>query len=395
MFKVARLNPIASIGTDLFTGKYEMTENLAEASAVLVRSASMHELELPDGLLAIARAGAGVNNIPLDECAKKGIVVFNAPGANANGVKEMVLAGMLLAARDIYGGITWIRENKDEADIAKLAEKAKKNFAGTEIQGKTLGVIGLGAIGALVANASLNLGMHVMGYDPYISVEGAWSLDHHVQRVNNLDDIYANCDYITIHVPAMDGTIGMIDEAAIAKMKDGVVFLNFACDLLVKEEAMAAALESGKVHRYVSDFANPVSANMKNAIILPHLAASTAESEDNCAVMAVRELMNYLEAGNIVNSVNFPRTDLGPIRGTGRISIFHKNIPNMIGQITAILYENGINIENMTDKSRGEYAYGLIDVDCEFSADLADKIRAIDGVSRVRLIEAKNFCKKF
>ena len=395
MFKVARLNPIASIGTDLFTGKYEMTENLAKASAVLVRSASMHELELPDGLLAIARAGAGVNNIPLDECAKKGIVVFNAPGANANGVKEMVLAGMLLAARDIYGGITWIRENKDEADIAKLAEKAKKNFAGTEIQGKTLGVIGLGAIGALVANASLNLGMHVMGYDPYISVEGAWSLDHHVQRVNNLDDIYANCDYITIHVPAMDGTIGMIDEAAIAKMKDGVVFLNFARDRLVKEEAMAAALESGKVHRYVSDFANPVSANMKNAIILPHLAASTAESEDNCAVMAVRELMNYLEAGNIVNSVNFPRTDLGPIRGTGRISIFHKNIPNMIGQITAILYENGINIENMTDKSRGEYAYGLIDVDCEFSADLADKIRAIDGVSRVRLIEAKNFCKKF
>lgn len=395
MFKVARLNPIASIGTDLFTGKYEMTENLAEASAVLVRSASMHELELPDGLLAIARAGAGVNNIPLDECAKKGIVVFNAPGANANGVKEMVLAGMLLAARDIYGGITWIRENKDEADIAKLAEKAKKNFAGTEIQGKTLGVIGLGAIGALVANASLNLGMHVMGYDPYISVEGAWSLDHHVQRVNNLDDIYANCDYITIHVPAMDGTIGMIDEAAIAKMKDSVVFLNFARDLLVKEEAMAAALESGKVHRYVSDFANPVSANMKNAIILPHLAASTAESEDNCAVMAVRELMNYLEAGNIVNSVNFPRTDLGPIRGTGRISIFHKNIPNMIGQITAILYENGINIENMTDKSRGEHAYGLIDVDCEFSADLADKIRAIDGVSRVRLIEAKNFCKKF
>lgn len=395
MFKVARLNPIASIGTDLFTGKYEMTENLAEASAVLVRSASMHELELPDGLLAIARAGAGVNNIPLDECAKKGIVVFNAPGANANGVKEMVLAGMLLAARDIYGGITWIRENKDEADIAKLAEKAKKNFAGTEIQGKTLGVIGLGAIGALVANASLNLGMRVMGYDPYISVEGAWNLDHHVQRVNNLDDIYANCDYITIHVPAMDGTIGMIDEAAIAKMKDGVVFLNFARDLLVKEEAMAAALESGKVHRYVSDFANPVSANMKNAIILPHLAASTAESEDNCAVMAVRELMNYLEAGNIVNSVNFPRTDLGPIRGTGRISIFHKNIPNMIGQITAILYENGINIENMTDKSRGEYAYGLIDVDCELSADLADKIRAIDGVSRVRLIEAKNFCKKF
>lgn len=395
MFKVTCLNPIASIGTDLLGEKYEMTKELAEANAVLVRSASMHELELPEGLLAIARAGAGVNNIPLEECAKKGIVVFNAPGANANGVKEMVLAGMLLAARDIYGGITWIRENKGEADIAKMAEKAKKNFAGTEIQGKTLGVIGLGAIGALVANAALNLGMRVMGYDPYISVEGAWNLDHHVQRVNNLDDIYAKCDYITIHVPAMDGTIGMIDEAAIAKMKDGVVFLNFARDLLVKEDAMAAALESGKVRRYVSDFANPVSVNMKNAIVLPHLAASTAESEDNCAVMAVKELMNYLEAGNIVNSVNFPRTDLGPIRGTGRISIFHKNIPNMIGQISAVLYENGINIENMTDKSRGEYAYGLIDVDCELTADLADKIRAIDGVSRVRLIGAKNFCKKY
>ena len=395
MYKYHCLNPISQVGLDQLTEEYTPVNEAKEADAILVRSAVMHEMEFSKDLKAVARAGAGVNNIPLERCAEEGIVVFNTPGANANGVKELVLAGMLLAARDIYGGITWIRENKDEADIAKLAEKAKKNFAGTEIQGKTLGVIGLGAIGALVANASLNLGMHVMGYDPYISVEGAWSLDHHVQRVNNLDDIYANCDYITIHVPAMDGTIGMIDEAAIAKMKDGVVFLNFARDLLVKEEAMAAALESGKVHRYVSDFANPVSANMKNAIILPHLAASTAESEDNCAVMAVRELMNYLEAGNIVNSVNFPRTDLGPIRGTGRISIFHKNIPNMIGQITAILYENGINIENMTDKSRGEYAYGLIDVDCEFSADLADKIRAIDGVSRVRLIEAKNFCKKF
>ena len=386
MFKVARLNPIASIGTDLFTGKYEMTENLAEASAVLVRSASMHELELPDGLLAIARAGAGVNNIPLDECAKKGIVVFNAPGANANGVKEMVLAGMLLAARDIYGGITWIRENKDEADIAKLAEKAKKNFAGTEIQGKTLGVIGLGAIGALVANASLNLGMHVMGYDPYISVEGAWSLDHHVQRVNNLDDIYANCDYITIHVPAMDGTIGMIDEAAIAKMKDGVVFLNFARDLLVKEEAMAAALESGKVHRYVSDFANPVSANMKNAIILPHLAASTAESEDNCAVMAVRELMNYLEAGNIVNSVNFPRTDLGPIRGTGRISIFHKNIPNILAGLTSNVSSTGVNISNMLSKSKKDFAYTILDTDSSITDDVVNAIKAIDGVIRVRVI---------
>lgn len=395
MFRVTCLNPIASVGTDLFAEKYQMTENFAEADAVLVRSASMHELELPEQLLAIARAGAGVNNIPLEECAKRGIVVFNAPGANANGVKEMVLAGMLLAARDIYGGISWIRENKADENIAKMAEKQKKQFAGTEIQGKTLGVIGLGAIGVLVANSALNLGMRVMGYDPYISVEGAWNLDHNVGRVNDLNEIYANCDYITIHVPAMEGTFGMIDAEAISKMKDGVVFLNFARDLLVDENAMAAALEAGKVRHYVSDFANPVSVNMKNSIVLPHLAASTAESEDNCAVMAVRELRKYLEEGNIINSVNYPRIDLGPIRAIGRLAIFHKNIPNMIGQISTTLSGCGVNIAHMTDKSRGEFAYGLVDVDNELGKDVLDKIRAIEGVTRVRLISAKNFCKKF
>lgn len=394
MFKVTCLNPIASVGTDLLTDKYEMTDSLAEADAVLVRSASMHELELPERLLAVARAGAGVNNIPLEACAEKGIVVFNAPGANANGVKEMVLAGMLLAARDIYGGIRWIRENKAEENIAKMAEKQKKNFAGTEIQGKTLGVIGLGAIGVLVANAALNLGMRVMGYDPYISVEGAWNLDHNVRRINDLQEIYRRCDYITIHVPAMEGTIGMVDEEAISQMKEGVVFLNFARDLLVDETAMAKALESGKVSRYVSDFANPVSVNMKNSIVLPHLAASTAESEENCAMMAVRELRKYLEEGNIVNSVNYPRTDLGPLKSAGRLAVFHKNIPNMISQISTTLSGFGVNIDHMSDKSRGEHAYALIDVDTVLNGEVIKQICAIEGVCRARLISAKNFGKK-
>ena len=395
MYKIYCLNNISPEGLALLTDNYEVTENIDEADAILVRSADMHEMEVPANLKAVARAGAGVNNIPLDKFAEAGIAVFNTPGANANAVKELVLAGMLLASRDIIGGVAWVRDNADDENVGKAAEKAKKQFAGGEILGKTLGVIGLGAIGKLVAQSAEALGMKVIGYDPAMDEITVHEQISPTVEFADLPKVLKESDFITIHVPALPATKGMINADAIAQMKDGVVFLNFARDLLVKEEAMAAALESGKVHRYVSDFANPVSANMKNAIILPHLAASTAESEDNCAVMAVRELMNYLEAGNIVNSVNFPRTDLGPIRGTGRISIFHKNIPNMIGQITAILYENGINIENMTDKSRGEYAYGLIDVDCEFSADLADKIRAIDGVSRVRLIEAKNFCKKF
>lgn len=394
MFKYTCLNPIAEVGTSLFTSEYEKTENLQEADAVLVRSAVMHDLDLPKDMLAIARAGAGVNNIPLEKCADKGIVVFNSPGANANGVKEMVFAGMLLAARDINGGINWIHDNQDNPDITKQAEKQKKAYVGTEIRGKTLGVIGLGAIGVLVANAALELGMRVMGYDPYISIEGAWNLDHHVSRINNLDEIYENSDYITIHVPAMDSTIGMINKEAISKMKDGVVFLNFARDLLVDEEAMAEASESGKVKHYVSDFPNPVSVKMKNAIVTPHLGASTIESEDNCAVMAVREIMNYLENGNIINSVNFPRVDLGPIRGNARLSMIHKNVPNMIGQITAVLSSCGINIANMANKSRGEYAYTLIDVECSICPDMMEKLKAIENMTRVRLISDSCLCTK-
>jgi len=387
MFKIKCLNPIAAVGTDLLGEAYEVTQDFQEAEGVLVRSASMHEMELPESLLAIARAGAGINNIPLEACARKGIVVFNSPGANANGVKELVLAGMLLAARDINGGINWVHENQENPDIAKLAEKEKKNFAGTEIQGKTLGVIGLGAIGVLVANAARNLGMKVMGYDPYISIEGAWNLDHHVQRVKDLTGIYANCDYITIHVPAMDGTIGMINQEAIGQMKDGVVFLNFSRDLLVNEADMTEALTSGKVRSYVTDFPNSVSAKMPNAIVIPHLGASTEESEDNCAVMAVKELKCYLEHGNIRNSVNFPQTDLGPIQGVGRLAIFHKNIPNMIGQISTTLSACGVNIANMTDKSKGEFAYSLIDVECGLCDDMVEKLNAIDGVYRVRVIK--------
>ena len=387
MYKVHCMNVIAKAGTDKLGDGYELTDKLEDADAVLVRSASMHELELPEGLMAIARAGAGVNNIPLEECAKRGIVVFNTPGANANGVKELVLAGMLLAARDISGGIQWVHENADDPEVAKKTEKNKKGFAGTEIGGKTLGVIGLGAIGVLVANAARNLGMRVLGYDPYISIEGAWNLDHHVRRVNDLDTLLEESDYITIHVPAMDSTKGMIDAAAIGKMKEGTVFLNFARDLLVDEEAMAAALESGKIRHYVSDFPNALSVKMKNAIVVPHLGASTEEAEENCAVMAAKEIRQYLEEGNISNSVNFPKIDLGPMKSESRLAIFHKNIPNMIGQISTTLSSSGVNIANMSDKSKGEFAYSLIDAESHIDQEVLDRLKAIEGVYRVRKIQ--------
>jgi D-3-phosphoglycerate dehydrogenase len=387
VYKVHCMNVIAKAGTDKLGDGYELTDKLENADAVLVRSASMHELELPEGLMAIARAGAGVNNIPLEECAKKGIVVFNTPGANANGVKELVLAGMLLAARDISGGIQWVHENASDPEVAKKTEKKKKGFAGTEIGGKTLGVIGLGAIGVLVANAARNLGMKVLGYDPYISIEGAWNLDHHVRRVNDLDTLLEESDYITIHVPAMDSTKGMIDAAAIGKMKEGTVFLNFARDLLVDEEAMAAALESGKVRHYVSDFPNALSVKMKNAIVVPHLGASTEEAEENCAVMAAKEIRQYLEEGNISNSVNFPKIDLGPMKSESRLAIFHKNIPNMIGQISTTLSSIGVNIANMSNKSKGEFAYSLIDAESHIDQEVLDRLKAIEGVYRVRKIQ--------
>lgn len=387
MFKYNCLNPISTVGLENFTADYEKTEDVNEADGILVRSASMHEMELPENLLAIARAGAGVNNIPLDACAQKGIVVFNTPGANANGVKELVIAGMLLASRDVVGGIEWVKENKEDANIAKTAEKAKKNFAGTEIQGKKLGIIGLGAIGVKVANVARHMGMEVYGYDPYVSVDAAWNLSRDVKHVLNVEEIFETCDIITIHVPLMDSTKGMINADAIAKMKDGVILLNFARDLLVDEKAVLDAIKAGKVRKYVSDFPNPTTAGQEGVIVIPHLGASTEESEDNCAKMAVKELMNYLENGNIVNSVNYPNCDMGICSQAGRVAIFHKNVTNMISQFTTVLGNKGINITDMTNKSKGEYAYTMFDLESAVSADIVEQLAAIEGVFRVRVVK--------
>lgn len=380
-------NAISKYGTDRLTADYALTDDLARAEGVLVRSAALHETEFGDSLLAIARAGAGVNNIPLDRCANEGIVVFNTPGANANGVKELVIAGLLLAARDVVGGIEWCKENKEDANIAKTVEKAKKAFAGYEIKGKKLGVIGLGAIGAEVANTAAALGMEVYGYDPYISINAAWALSRDVKHITSVDTIYQECDYITVHVPLLDSTRGMINGQTIGQMKDGVVVLNFARDLLVDDDAMAAALETGKVRRYVTDFPNPKSVAMKNVIAIPHLGASTEESEDNCAKMAVEELMDYLENGNIRNSVNYPNCDMGVCHAASRVAVLHLNVPNMIGQITGILASGNVNISDMTNKSRDKYAYTLLDLENPAEEDMVEKVKAIKGVLRVRVIK--------
>lgn len=387
MFQLNCLNPISKVGLKNLTADYQITENVNDADGILVRSAAMHDMELSDKLLAVARAGAGTNNIPLDKCAEKGIVVFNTPGANANGVKELVLAGMLIAARDVVGGIEWVKANTSDENIAKTAEKEKKNFAGTEIMGKRLGVIGLGAIGAKVANAAIALGMEVLGYDPYLSVNAALSLSRHVEVTSNVDDIYAQCDYITVHVPLLDSTKGMINKEAIDKMKDGVIILNFARDLLANESDVLAAIESGKVARYVSDFPNPTTAGKKGCIVIPHLGASTEESEDNCAVMAVAEMMDYLENGNIKNSVNYPACDMGVCTKAGRVAIFHKNIANMITKFTGEFGTKGINISDMTNKSRGEYAYTMIDIEAPATEEIIKELEAIDGVFRARIVK--------
>lgn len=387
MFHYHCLNPIAQVGLDGFNANYVKTNTVDNADGILVRSASMHDMDLPDSLLAVARAGAGVNNIPLDKCAEKGIVVFNTPGANANGVKELVIAGMLLASRDIVGGINWAVEDAADENIAKATEKEKKKFAGTEIEGKKLGVIGLGAIGVKVANTAVHLGMEVLGYDPYVSVNAAWNLSRSVKHVFHVDEIFTECDYITVHVPLMDSTKGMINEEAISKMKDGVILLNFARDLLADEKAILAGIEAGKIRRYVTDFPNPTTAGQKGCIVIPHLGASTEESEDNCAVMAVKELKEYLENGNIVNSVNYPNCDMGVPAQAGRIAIAHKNIKNMIGKFSTILGDNGINITDMTNKSRGEYAYSMLDLENPVNEDIVAELRAIDGVFRVRVVK--------
>ena len=384
MFQYHCLNPIANVGLDLFGQEYKKTDDISEAQAVLVRSAAMHDMELPEQLCAVARAGAGVNNIPLEKCAEQGIVVFNTPGANANGVKELVFAGMLLASRDITGGINWVLENQDSETISKDVEKAKKAFAGCEIAGKKLGVIGLGAIGVKVANAATHMGMEVYGYDPFISVNAAWNLSRNVKHINNVEDIYQECDYITIHVPLLDDTRKMLNKEAFAKMKEGVVILNFARDLLVDEEDILEAIKEGKVKKYVSDFPNSTTAGKEGCIVIPHLGASTEESEDNCAV---EEVMDYLENGNIRNSVNFPRCDMGVCAGAGRVAILHRNQKGIIGKYTAVMGDNNINISDMTNKSRGNFAYSLLDIDSPVTEAAIEQLEKIESVLRVRVIK--------
>ncbi len=386
MYKYYCLNPISDVGLEKLTEEYVPAGTMEKADAVLVRSANLHDTEFSKNLKVIARAGAGVNNIPLERCAEEGIVVFNTPGANANGVKELVIAGMFLASRDIIGGINWVQENEEDGNIAKDAEKAKKAFAGCELEGKKLGVIGLGAIGVLVANAATNLGMDVYGYDPYVSVDSAWRLSRSIHHAKTVDELYQDCDYITIHVPAMEQTKGMIDKDAIGLMKKGVVVLNFARDVLVDEEAMVDALLSGHVKHYVSDFPTPVTAGVKGAIVIPHLGASTEESEDNCARMAVKQLRDYLENGNIKNSVNYPNCDMGVKGDNTRILLLHRNVPNMIGQFTKILAKDNMNIADLTNKSKGKYAYTMIDLDSPVSDSVADELSQVKEVLRVRVI---------
>ena len=387
MFTYHCLNNISEVGLKHMPDDFKEVDSIDEADAVLVRSANMKDMELPDKMIAIGRAGAGVNNIPLDICSEKGIVVFNTPGANANGVKELVIAGMLLASRDIVGGIEWLEKQESTEDLPKRVEKQKQQFAGNEINGKKLGIIGLGAIGVMVANAAVNLGMKVFGYDPFISVQAAWSLSRNIRHVTDINEIYSDCDYITIHVPLSNETRGMIGKEAISKMKEGVVLLNFARDALVDEEAIIEGLKSGKVKKYVTDFVTPAVAHAKNTLVTPHLGASTMESEENCAEMAVNEIVDYLENGNIKNSVNYPACDVGVCTSVGRVAITHKNIPNMLSRFTGVLGNAGINISYLTNKSRGAYAYSIIDTNDTLTEDVVDGLNQVDGVFKVRVIK--------
>ena len=389
--KIYCLNKIAKVGTDRFRTGYSLTDNMEEAAGVLVRSADMKSMALPEGLRAIARAGAGVNNIPIDRCSEAGIVVFNTPGANANSVKELVLCGLLLSARDVVGGINWVKSNSADENIAADTESAKKQFSGHEIQGKTLGIIGLGAIGGIVANAAVALGMKVYGYDPFMSVQAAWNLSPMVHHAESEAEVYAVSDYLTIHVPATDSTKGMINRETIKKLKRGAVVLNFARDVLVDEKAMTEALIEGQVSRYVTDFPNTVSANMDKAIVIPHLGASTEEAEDNCAIMAADQLQDYLDNGNILHSVNFPELNMGRCEAAARVAILHRNIPNMLSQITSFFGAHGLNIENLANKSRGDYAYTLLDLNRAMPHDTVERLREIDGLLRIRKVyENKN-----
>ena len=390
MFQIQTLNKISPVGLAQLGDNYQVADSVENPDAILVRSAVMHEMEFGSNLLAIARAGAGVNNIPLDRAAQEGVVVFNTPGANANGVKELALAGMLLASRDIVGGINWVQTVKDDENVAKLVEKGKSKFAGTEIKGKKLGIIGLGAIGGPLGNAAINLGMEVYGCDPYISVEAAWNLSRAIHHVKTREEIFKNCDIISVHTPLVKNddpsisTEKMINADTIAMMKDGVIILNFARDLLVDDEAMEAALKSGKVRKYVTDFPNAKTAGMEGVIAIPHLGASTEEAEDNCAAMAAKELVDYLENGNIKNSVNFPNAEMNAVGK--KICILHKNVPAVIASCTTAISNVGGNIENMVNASRKDFAYTMIDVTGADAAPIAESMKAIDGVIRVRVI---------
>ncbi|SPF41575.1 D-isomer specific 2-hydroxyacid dehydrogenase, NAD binding domain protein [Candidatus Desulfosporosinus infrequens] len=387
MFKINCLNPIANVGIDLLTEKYEKVDSYNEATALLVRSTSVHDLELPSSLEAIARAGAGVNNIPLDKCAESGIVVFNTPGANANGVKEIVMAALVMISRNLVDGINWVSSVKEEPELAKLVEKKKSKFVGSEIMGKKLGVIGLGAVGVLVANAANKLDMEVYGYDPFISVDTAWKLSKYIKHSKSVDEIFRECDFITVHVPSTEQTKGMFNAKSFEIMKDGVNILNFSRDTLVNEDDMIEALKSGKVGKYVTDFPNPKITTMEQVLAIPHLGASTSESEDNCAIMAVRQIMDYLENGNIKHSVNYPDCEMGVCTHAERIAINHRNIPNMLSQFTATFAKENINIPDMINKSKGQYAYTILDIDSPSTPEIAKKLREIDGVLKVRIIK--------
>ena len=386
MYKIKTYNKISKVGLDVFDDKYTVGDEVENADGAIVRSASLHDTEFPDTLKAIARAGAGTNNIPIDRCSEKGIVVFNTPGANANAVKELVIAGLLISSRRVISGIEWAKTLKGNgAEVGKMVEKGKGAFAGPEIKNKTLGVIGLGAIGVMVANSANALGMKVYGYDPYLSVKSAWNLTHNTIHIFDINEIFEKCDYITVHVPRTDGTKNLINADAIAKMKNGVRILNFARGGLVDNDALKSALESGKVASYVTDFPSDDILGVDGVIAIPHLGASTPESEENCAGMAARELIDYIENGNIVNSVNLPEITM-PRSGENRICVIHKNIPNMLTAITGIFAGDNVNIENLLNKSKGEYAYTMLDIGKADVSAVADKIGAIDGVIRIRII---------
>ena len=387
MYKIATLNKISPVGLNKLTDDYKIVDELDEANGLLLRSYDLHSTEFPADMLAIGRAGAGVNNIPLDKCAEEGIVVFNTPGANANAVKELTIAGMFLAARNIPNGYLWASNLKE--DIKKSVEKGKSQFAGSEIKGKTLGVIGLGAIGVMVANAASELGMNVIGYDPYITVRAAHALYSTIPVVDDLGELLPQCDFVTIHVPANDNTKGMIDSRRIDQMKEGAVFLNFARDTLVNDKALLAALESGKLRNYVTDFPNDEVLGKIGVIALPHLGASTAEAEDNCAVMAAEQLMAYIERGEIRNSVNYPACSLGALNkyATARICILNKNVPSMLGKITGLMADLNINIRDMTNTSKGDYAATLLDVDGDVDEAQLREALDIEGITRVRVIK--------